>query len=175
MGRPKKTKPIPGAESVPEQWERAAAQANGQQRIAVPDDETRARVDEELPTPLTPTGLLHAAQKQAHAQRTLERLDTELEAFKAGQVQERAQAKKDRTQYAREVESGSAWMLTPCVEIRRYRTNEVLLYVVDEMAPDGLGKLVRSRTMTADEFNNSPFRVVVEDGGRVDVAPGDLD
>lgn len=169
-GRKKKLKSgAPGTEGVKEAWDKAAKASGDQGKLPLSADEEPVRVELELATPLTPTGLLYAAQKQAAAQRTLERLDKALADLKEAQKDERALAVKERSQYAREVESGSSWSVVPCVEVHRFRDRSVSIYRV---GPDGeRGEFVRDRAMTPAELEKSTFEVR-DDAERIDVPAG---
>jgi hypothetical protein len=172
MGRKKKTASGAGTEGNAEAWNAAAAASNGtgagaQGKIPLDADEERIRVDLELATPLSPTGLLHAAQKMAAAQTTIERLDKELADLQAAQKDDRALAKKERTQYAKEVESGSSWAVVPCIEVHQFRTRKVLVYRA--LPEGGPGEFVRERPMTGAELEKATFDIRTEE--RIDLEP----
>lgn len=157
----KKKSGAASAEGAAEKWNAAAEKASGgtnadQKKLPLAADEEQVRVDLELASPLSPTGLLSAAQKMAAAQQELERLDKELEDLKKAQKDKRTVAQKERSQYSREVSTGSAWTLVPCIEVHQYRTNTVRVHRVDPRT-DGLGEFIRERPMTGKEREKATF------------------
>lgn len=156
----KKKSGAASAEGAAEAWDAAAEKAAGanadQKKLPLPADEEQVRVDLELASPLSPTGLLFSAQRMAAAQQELERLDKELADLKTAQKEARAAATKERSQYAREVSTGSTWSLVPCIEVHQYRTNTVRVHRVDSRT-DGLGEFIRERPMTGKEREKATF------------------
>lgn len=170
MGGPgsgrKKKSGAAGTEGVSEAWDKAAAEAandtakkpakGGQGRLPLDADTEQIRTERELATPLMPEALLLAAQSMAAAQQTLERLDKELADLKAAQHDDRAAAIKDRTKYAREVSTRSAWLVVPCREVHRFRQRTVEVYRLDQGDPEE-GVLVETRAMTPAELERATF------------------
>jgi len=170
----------PGTAGVAEQWDAAAKATNGakeQAKIPLDDNEEEIRIELELPTPLAVDAIALSARQAAGAQKRIDATNVEIAEHQAAIVElskEKKKDEKERAKHLREVDTGSAWGIVPCVEVHRYRTNQIATY---RIGADGQrGEFVSERAMTSAEREKATFDVIEPppaSAPRIEVPAGD--
>lgn len=175
----KTTSGAPGTAGTAEQWDKAAAKASEgakeQKKIPLDHDEEQVRVELELPTPLATDALALSARQAAGAQKRIDGYNVEIAEHQTA-INELAKQKKGeektRAKHLREIDTGAAWEMVECIEVHRYRTNQVSIFRIDPKTGER-GEHVKDRPMSGAEREKATFDPPPADGPRIEVPAED--